>query len=176
MSYPLHQRLLDNFLVWLVSQHPSLPPLPMDPTPTATESFQDWFTRQAFRHFKADELWWYFHKVRNGVRNSVPPGALWINIVPALRILDDLRDHFDKPVTINSTFRALPYNRAIGSPDGSQHPKFQAIDFTVKDTSPREVFAVLDRWRKAGRITGGLGLYRSFVHLDTRGHNATWGE
>ncbi len=136
--------------------------------------FNEWFASKGFRYFKADELTWYFGKVRNGVRNQFPPRELWENIVPTLRVLDDLRHHLMRPITINSTYRALPYNRTIGSPDGSLHVKFKAIDFTVKDTSPAKVFATLDAWRQSGRITGGLGKYPSFVHFDTRGRNATW--
>lgn len=146
----------------------------MRPNPKATEAFKTWFARQGFRNFKADELAWYFTKVRNGVRNESPPRVLWMNIVPTLRILDDLRDHFKKPVTINSTYRGLKYNRALGSPDGSLHRRFNAVDFTVKDVKPSEVFAVLKKWRDEARFIGGLGKYNTFVHIDTRNYNATW--
>jgi uncharacterized protein YcbK (DUF882 family) len=142
--------------------------------PTANEDFRTWFGRQQFRNFQADELTWYFSKVRNGVRNTFPPRASWVNIVPTLRILDDLRDHFGKPLTISSSFRALPYNRAIGSPDGSLHPQFKAIDFTVQDVPPSKVFATLSDWRSNGSFKGGLGSYPNFTHLDTRSNNATW--
>lgn len=143
-------------------------------SPNNSESFSEWFNRQGFRHFKADELTWYFSKVRNGQRNSEPPRAIWTNIVPTLRVLDDLRDHFGKAVNISSTYRALNYNRAIGSPDGSAHVKFKAVDFTVSGTTPAQIFKVLDTWRKQGKIVGGLGKYPTFVHFDTRGNNATW--
>jgi len=143
-------------------------------TPTTCESFSEWFTKQAFRHFKADELTWYFSRVRNGVRNSEPPREIWANIVPTLRILDDLRAHLGKPITISSTYRAIPYNRQIRSPDTSLHVSFKAVDFTVKGASPAEVFRTLSAWRKAGKWVGGLGKYPTFVHIDTRGSNATW--
>jgi uncharacterized protein YcbK (DUF882 family) len=143
-------------------------------TPTATESFSEWFARQGFRYFKADELTWYFGRVRNGIRNSEPPRALWPNIVPTIRVLDDLRAHFGKPLTISSTYRALPYNRAIGSPDGSLHVQFKAADFSVSGVSPRQVAEVLDSWRRAGKIVGGVGTYRTFTHYDCRSRNATW--
>lgn len=143
-------------------------------TPHPNEDFAEWFERCDFQHFKADELEWYFSKVRNGVRNTEPPRGLWENIVKPLRILTVLRHHFGKPITINSTYRALPYNRAIGSPDGSMHVKFNAIDFAVQGVSPSEVARVLKLWRSQGIFTGGIGTYRTFVHLDTRSRNATW--
>ena len=142
--------------------------------PTDKEHFATWFARQGFRHFQAHELTWYFQKVRNGVSNQAPGPALWPHIVPTLRILDDLRDHLGKAITISSTYRHLPYNQAIGSPDGSSHVQFKAIDFIVADTSPAAVFRILHQWREAGRFTGGLGKYPGFVHLDTRSKNATW--
>jgi uncharacterized protein YcbK (DUF882 family) len=143
-------------------------------TPTATETFAQWFDRQGLKHFKARELEWYFSKVRNGVSNKYPPRAMWPNILPAMRILDKLRAEVGKPITISSTYRDLPYNRAIGSGNGSQHPKFTAVDFTVKDMTPEQVFNKLMAYRTQGLFRGGLGKYRTFVHLDTRGTNATW--
>lgn len=137
-------------------------------------NFEEWFNSKKFRNFKAHEFTWYFSKVRNGVKNSIPPQSLWENIVPTLRILDDLRDFFKKPININSTYRALPYNRAIGSPDGSMHVKFNAIDFTVSGVAPSVVFKKLLEWRNAGKWKGGLGKYATFTHIDTRKNNATW--
>jgi len=142
--------------------------------PRPNESFTSWFDRQGFKHFKSDELTWYFSKVRNGVKNSTPPRELWINIVPTIKILDDLREHFGKSLEISSTYRALPYNRAIGSPDGSMHVKFKAVDFIVSGISPATVSAVLRKWRNEGKFVGGIGKYPTFVHLDTRDYNATW--
>lgn len=143
-------------------------------SPTQTETFSEWFDRQGFRHFKAHELTWYFSKVRNGVKNKEPKREIWENILPTLRILDDLRAHFGKSVNISSTYRDLPYNRAIGSPDGSMHVKFNAVDFTVAGVSPATVFKQLVKWRNEGKFVGGIGKYPSFVHLDTRKYNATW--
>lgn len=143
-------------------------------TPTVTETFSEWFERQGLRHFDADELTWYFKKVRNGVRNKEPKRELWPNILPTLWILDDLREHFGRPLNISSTYRDLPYNRAIGSPDGSMHVKFNAVDFTVSGVSPATVFKQLVKWRNQGKFVGGIGKYPTFVHLDTRKYNATW--
>lgn len=76
-----------------------------------------------------------------------------------------VRIKFGKPVTITSGFRCLKYNASIGSSDGSQHPKGTAVDFQVKDVSPKEVQAFLDDLL-AGRF--GLGYGSNFTHLDVR--------
>jgi uncharacterized protein YcbK (DUF882 family) len=140
------------------------------------DQFTDWFNAQKFRHFSASEFTSYFEKSRKGVKNSTPPVILWKNIVPTLRILDDLREEFGNPITILSSYRSPAYNRAVGGAMLSQHLDFTAIDFSVSEATPQEVFGLLSRWRSHGRFTGGLGLYSSkgFVHIDTRPENATW--
>lgn len=138
-------------------------------------SFTEWFNMLNVRHFKAEEFTNYFKVHRRGVTNSTPPSELWGNIVKTLKVVDDLRDHFGKPITILSSYRSPAYNAAIGdAAPKSQHMLFRALDISVQDHSPREVFNVLKAWRDRGVFVGGLGLYPTFVHIDTRGTNATW--
>jgi uncharacterized protein YcbK (DUF882 family) len=110
------------------------------------------------------------------VKNSPPPKRLWKNIVPTLRIVDELRATFGKPCSILSSYRSPDYNRAVRGASLSQHLEFNALDIAFDGVSPQQVYDRLIEWRMAGKFTGGLGLYRSsgFVHIDTRGHNATW--
>jgi len=136
--------------------------------------FAIWFEDQKFRNFDAKEIEWYFSKVRNGVRNTIPPRILWKNIVPTLRILDDLRDELKAPVVISSTYRAPAYNRAVRGKKDSRHLLFDAVDFSVRGVTPARAAAVLIQWRNDGRFRGGVGIYPRFVHIDTRGVNATW--
>ena len=136
--------------------------------------FAIWFEDQNFRNFSARELEWYFSKVRNGVRNTMPPKILWKNIVPTLRILDDLRDELRAPIIVSSTYRAPAYNRAIRGASHSRHLLFEAIDFSVRGVTPARAAAVLIQYRNDGRFRGGVGVYPTFVHIDTRGVNATW--
>ena len=138
--------------------------------------FTEWFTAQKFRHFGATEFESYFAAQRRGVTNSAPPQRIWKNIVPTLRIVDDLRESFDKPCRILSSYRSLDYNKTVGGAPLSQHRNFTALDIAFKGVSPQRVYDRLLEWRRAGKFTGGLGLYPSsgFVHIDTRGSNATW--
>ena len=139
-------------------------------------TFTDWFAAQGFRHFGAGEFASYFARERNGVKNSPPPKRLWKNILPTLRIVDDLRASFGKPCTILSSYRSPGYNKTVGGASLSQHKEFTALDIAFEGVSPQQVYDRLLEWRKAGKFTGGLGLYLSsgFVHIDTRGPNATW--
>jgi N-acetylmuramoyl-L-alanine amidase len=139
-------------------------------------AFSDWFESQEFRHFGAREFESYFAAQRRGVTNSAPPKSLWKNIVPTLRIVDDLRQSFGKPCRILSSYRSPDYNRAVGGVPLSQHRNFTALDIAFDGVSPKQVYDRLLEWRRAGKFVGGLGIYPSsgFVHIDTRGSNATW--
>ena len=145
-------------------------------TMTDYRTFEEYFDTLGIKHFTADEFTSYFHVHRRGVTNSEPARELWGNIVPTLRIVDELRGLFGVPIVILSSYRSPAYNAAIGdAAPKSYHMRFQALDIAVAGKTPRQVFAVLDGWRDAGKFKGGLGLYSTFVHVDTRGYNATWG-
>lgn len=90
-----------------------------------------------------------------------------------VEILQKIRNHFNKPVTINSAYRCLTHNRKIGSGDKSQHRYGCAADIVVEGTAPAEV-------AKYAESIGvkGIGLYEgndgNFVHVDTRTYKAFW--
>ena len=140
------------------------------------DAFTEWFDSQDFRHFGASEFTRYFSAVRKGVKNSTPPRKLWKNLVPPLRIVDDLRASFGRPCQILSSYRSPNYNRTVGGAALSQHLQFNALDIAFDGVSAKRVYERLLKWRAEGRFTGGLGYYPSsgFVHIDTRGRNATW--
>lgn len=140
------------------------------------KAFTDWFNAQGFRHFGAHEFTRYFGAVRKGVKNSAPPKKLWKHVVPTLQVVDDLRESFGQPCTILSSYRSPDYNRTVGGAAQSQHLQFNALDITIKGVSAKRVYERLLQWRSEGRFKGGIGYYPSsgFVHLDTRGRNATW--
>jgi lysozyme len=137
-------------------------------------TFEEWFEAQNFKHFQADEFTSYFNRYRGKVKNSPPPRALWENIIRTLWVLDDLRRYYNRPIVILSSYRSPVYNAAVGGEPKSLHMKFNAIDFAVAGHSPPSVARKLKEWRTNGKFSGGIGLYPTFVHLDTRGYNATW--
>ena len=138
--------------------------------------FNQWFSSKKFRNFSAMEFTSYFEVTRRGVKNSYPPKSKWPNIVPTLRIVDELRQHFNRPVVILSSYRSPAYNGAIPKAGKkSWHMQFCALDIAVSGYPPRQVYNYLLAQRRAGRFVGGIGLYSTFVHIDTRGYKATWG-
>lgn len=89
-------------------------------------------------------------------------------------ILQRIRSHFGKPVTINSAYRNATYNRKVGGASGSLHVKGMAADIVVADVAPAEV-------AKYAESIGvkGIGLYETakdgyFVHVDTRTTKSFW--
>ena len=107
------------------------------------------------------------------VRNDTPPVELWHRMIPTLRLVERVREEFG-PTTINSAYRSRSYNLAIGGVGDSRHSQNDAIDFRCRNGTPAEWAAFLREHRDAGVFKGGIGVYRTFVHVDTRGTNADW--
>ena len=86
-------------------------------------------------------------------------------------LLQKIRDHFGKAVTINSAYRNSEYNKKIGGVSNSRHTKGNAADIVLKDVLPEDV-AKYTEYIMPDK--GGIGLYGSFVHVDTRGNRSRW--
>lgn len=136
------------------------------------QQFQRLLDKWGVKHFTAKEFFYRGASDEQWHINSDPPAELWPNMEQTARMLDEARKRFGKAIRISSAYRSPAYNKRIGGVPNSTHVKFNATDL-VSD-SPAKLYLVLMDMRREGLFKGGLGLYRSFVHLDTRGHNATW--
>ncbi|WP_404926298.1 D-Ala-D-Ala carboxypeptidase family metallohydrolase [Mesorhizobium sp. ORM16] len=107
--------------------------------------------------------------------NTYPPEELWSNIAPTAAIVDKLRSDLAQPVHLLSIYRSPAYNSCIqGSAAHSQHMQYRAIDFVMDGGNPISWSAKLKSYRASGMFKGGIGVYKTFVHVDTRGYNADW--
>jgi len=91
-----------------------------------------------------------------------------------ITLLQKIRTHFGKSVTINSAYRNPSYNDKIGGADGSQHKLGTAADIVVSGVTPRTVAKYADTLMPA---TGGIGLYEysgGFTHVDVRTTKSRW--
>lgn len=95
-----------------------------------------------------------------------------------VRVLQDIRDHFNRPVTITSAYRTVTHNKKVGGSPKSQHLYGTAADIQVKDTPP-EFVAQYAETLLAG--TGGIGIYpkkagraHGWVHVDVRKNKSRW--
>jgi hypothetical protein len=86
-------------------------------------------------------------------------------------ILQKIRTHFGKPLTINSAYRNATYNKKIGGASRSQHVYGTAADIVVKGVKPEEV-AKYAEFLMPNK--GGIGLYSTFTHVDVRASRARW--
>lgn len=88
-----------------------------------------------------------------------------------VEILQRIRDHFGKSVTINSAYRTPSYNASVGGVRNSQHTKGAASDIVVNGVNPMEVAQYAEYLMPT---SGGIGLYKTFTHIDVRSTRARW--
>ena len=83
--------------------------------------------------------------------------------------LQKIRNHFGRAVNINSAFRCEAHNKRVNGSKNSYHLKGAAADITVSGIAPLEV-------AKYAESIGikGIGLYDTFVHIDTREKKSFW--
>jgi uncharacterized protein YcbK (DUF882 family) len=89
--------------------------------------------------------------------------------------LQILRDNLGAPIKVISGYRTPAYNKKINGANRSQHMVAKAADIRVKGVSPRKIRSIIIGLIKKGEMhSGGVGLYKTFVHYDVRGRNARW--
>ena len=95
-----------------------------------------------------------------------------IFVAPALvKLLQEAREYFKKPIVINSAYRTEPYNKKIGGAEYSQHKYGTAADIYISGVPVKTIYDWFDK--KLGN-SGGVGLYKKFVHVDVREVKARW--
>lgn len=88
-----------------------------------------------------------------------------------VNVLQKVRDHFGKAVTINSAYRTPTKNKAVGGETYSQHLYGKAADIKINGIAPKKVAAYAETLLKN---KGGIGTYSTFTHLDVRSSKARW--
>lgn len=101
---------------------------------------------------------------------------------PIIDVVQDLCDSMAEYAGVNkvvleitSAARCIDYNREIGSNDQSQHVRANAVDVKIfaagKQIHPSRIHAYMcERYPKKF----GLGMYKTFNHIDTREEIARW--
>ena len=113
---------------------------------------------------------------------ALPPEKLWANIIPPLKLLENLNHaQVITPYHLSSTYRDPAANICIRGAKGSKHLNNTAIDFQLEDSSANNIQMVEQRlcryWKQYGRSKQmGLGIYgRGRFHIDVQGYR-TWGK
>lgn len=87
-------------------------------------------------------------------------------------ILEAIRVHFGRTVTITSGYRTVSYNASLkNSSKKSQHCNGLAADIKVAGVSPA---AVADYAEQLLGSHGGVGRYSTFTHIDVRADKSRW--
>lgn len=93
-------------------------------------------------------------------------------------LLQCIREHFGKVVTITSGYRTPAHNAKAGGTRFSQHLYGRAADIRVQGASVEEVAACAERLLHGcggvGRYPAKAGRAAGWVHVDTRAEKARW--
>lgn len=151
----------------------SPPPIPR--TLESEAEYTAFLMKIPLRYITPEEIIRPHRNIRDGVPNELPPKPYWPRIKDTLKVADEIRHKLGKPLyCINSAYRSPAYNAACsGTATRSFHMKNQALDlmFSGGSTAASEVAKEL---RKNKFFKGGIGTYPTFIHIDTRGYDATW--
>ena len=93
-------------------------------------------------------------------------------------LLQCIREHFGKAVTITSGYRTAAHNAAVGGSKSSQHLLGRAADIQVTGTRVEDVAAyaesLMPDWGGVGRYPVKAGRAKGWVHIDTRPNKSRW--
>ena len=93
-------------------------------------------------------------------------------------VLQCIREHFGKAVTITSGYRTAAHNAKVGGAKSSQHLLGRAADIRVEGVSVEDVAAyaesLMPDWGGVGRYPVKAGRTTGWVHVDTRTDKARW--
>ena len=94
---------------------------------------------QLSKHFKLEEFTKSMTATRKGIKNEPGSGDIKNLENICYEILEPVRAHFDKPITITSGYRSEELCEAIGAKPTSQHTKGEAADFELAGISNLQV-------------------------------------
>jgi len=73
-----------------------------------------------------------------------------------------------------SAYRSPEYNKSVRGKSSSYALANKAVKISFVNVTSRQVGEAARKLRSADFFRGGIGVYSSFVYLDTRGVNASW--
>lgn len=89
-----------------------------------------------------------------------------------LTLLENIRNHVSKPVHLNSGYRSPEYNATLkNASPRSQHCNGKAADIWVEGVTPKQIADIAECYLGS---SGGIGIYKTFTHVDVRTSCARW--
>lgn len=81
--------------------------------------------------------------------------------------LQEKRTYLNRSIHLNCGYRCSDHNKEVGGKSGSMHLVGKAADIVVPDMSIDEMADVFSD-------ANGLGIYKTFIHVDVRGYKSRW--
>lgn len=111
----------------------------------------------------------------NDAAKTPVPEAIRGNVQQVMEQLEVLRAELGKSISVNSGYRTVEHNKAVGGESNSLHLCGMAADIRADGITPSTVHSTIEKLIAAGKMKqGGLGIYNTFVHYDIRGEKARW--
>jgi uncharacterized protein YcbK (DUF882 family) len=79
-----------------------------------------------------------------------------------LSMLDEVREIYGKPISINSGYRTIRHNAEVGGKPKSSHLKGLAVDIAC--STSRDRYNLLEALKQVG--FNRIGIAKSFIHAD----------
>jgi len=96
-----------------------------------TEMLSAHFSRAEFEHSAT--------AIAHGVPNVMGPVECASARALCFNVLEPIRAHFNRPITLNSGFRCRAVNALVGSKPGSQHERGEAADHEIEGIANAEL-------------------------------------
>ncbi len=127
------------------------------------------------KHISVQQVISSHARKKGSVWNTLPVREDWRHMSETLRVADEISVRLGTSVKIvTSAFRSPSYNaRCPGANPNSCHKQNFALDLSFH-ASTYAVARAARNIREEGKFRGGVGRYRGFTHVDTRGYNVDW--
>ena len=104
----------------------------------------------------------------------VMPEFVKKNVIELAENLQVLRDAVGR-LDLTNAYRCKEHNADVGGAVNSQHVKGKAADIKSSTIEPWDMATTVDDLMKTEKFKlGGIGIYNTFTHVDTRGSRARW--
>jgi uncharacterized protein YcbK (DUF882 family) len=95
-----------------------------------------------------------------------------------LELLEAIRMEHNIPIKVNCMYRCKAHNKAVGGESKSYHcgdfygedEKAFAADITISGITPKQVADIAEKIPGIG----GIGIYKTFTHVDVGAKNRRW--
>lgn len=119
-------------------------------------------TQSITKNFTYNEAW-------NNSSSDEVKLAVTDNFLTFMGMLQEFRNWYNKPMTINSIYRTESFNKKVGGNAKSAHLYGTAADWQIKGHTEAQRKHVRDKWEaicKAHGVIGAINYYTNGYHLE----------